>query len=456
MPSTAATIDVDTTAPRVRFDQEMAEMTTRAPSSGTRLVSRVICPHCWDRFPPEDVLWTSQHVDLVGDMLLGAEHQQRFLPSRFTPQGDAIDARNVVCHNLACPNCHLAVPRSMLESEPLFLSILGAPFSGKSYFLAAAMWKLREALSTTFGISFRDADPVANAVLAEAEQQLFLNPDSEQIFLPTDLINKTQEKGAGSMSDTISYGGHTITYPQPYIFSLQLNDRHPNAAKGWDQTLCLYDNAGEHWQPRSDTANNHVTRHLAHSRVLLYLFDPMQDRRFRDAAKKGGPELQLPGVPLGRQETILNEASSRIRRYCGLASNAKIDRPLIMVVPKLDAWGHLLTPLLEEHIPEQPWRMHPNHPVAVLRTKDIERVSVAVKRLMEQYCPETVAAAESLTSRVTYIPMSVLHQGIAKDPVTGAVGIRPGSIRPFWAEVPFLYAIQLAVPSLIARTKPIA
>lgn len=431
----------------------MAETTTQA-TSGTRLVSRVTCPHCWHRFPPEDVLWIAQHDDLMGDMLLADQHQ-RFLPSRFTPQGDAIDARDVVCHNLACPHCHLSVPRGMLESEPLFLSILGAPYSGKSYFLAAAMWKLRETLTTTFGISFRDADPVANAVLTRAEEQLFLNPDSEKVFLPGDLIAKTVEFGGGSMSDDITHNGHTVTYPRPYIFSLQLNDRHPNAARGgWDQTLCLYDNAGEHWRPGSDTPRNHITRHLAQSRVLMYLFDPMQDRRFRDAARKRGPELQLPGDFLGRQETILNEASSRIRRYCGLPNNAKIDRPLIMVVPKFDAWGHLLTPMLEGPIPEQPWGMSASHPVAVLRVNQIERVSKAMKTLMEQYCPETVAAAESLTSRVTYIPMSVLNEGIAKDPATGNTGIRPGSIRPFWTPVPFLYALQLASPTLIARTKP--
>jgi hypothetical protein len=34
----------------------------------------------------------------------------------------------------------------MLEMEPLFLSILGAPASGKSYFLTAMTWQLRQAL----------------------------------------------------------------------------------------------------------------------------------------------------------------------------------------------------------------------------------------------------------------------------------------------------------------------
>ncbi len=34
-------------------------------------------------------------------------------------------------------------PAPMMEMEPLFLSILGAPASGKSYFLTAMTWQLR-------------------------------------------------------------------------------------------------------------------------------------------------------------------------------------------------------------------------------------------------------------------------------------------------------------------------
>ena len=76
-----------------------------------RLLTQVTCPHCWETFPPEQVLWISEHVELLGDPMLGPERQQRFLPSRFTVDGDAIDAQGMTCRSLACPHCHLAVPR---------------------------------------------------------------------------------------------------------------------------------------------------------------------------------------------------------------------------------------------------------------------------------------------------------------------------------------------------------
>ena len=75
------------------------------------LRSRVTCPHCWNEFPPDRALWIAQHPDLVGDPRLGADQPQRFLPTRFNVQGAAIDSRGFACHGLACPKCHLAVPR---------------------------------------------------------------------------------------------------------------------------------------------------------------------------------------------------------------------------------------------------------------------------------------------------------------------------------------------------------
>lgn len=114
------------------------------PATSVALQARVTCPHCWHHFPPEETLWISQHPDLLGDARLGGDHQRRFLPARFTVEGDAIDAKGFPCQSLACPNCHLSVPRALLELQPLFASILGAPASGKSYFLAAMTWQLRQ------------------------------------------------------------------------------------------------------------------------------------------------------------------------------------------------------------------------------------------------------------------------------------------------------------------------
>lgn len=167
------------------------------------LLDRVTCPHCWESFPPEKVLWISEHQDLLGDPRLGPEQPQRFLPTRFNVAGEAIDARGFPCQQLACPHCHLSVPRPFLEMEPLFLSIFGAPASGKSYLLAAMSWELRRILPLDFAVSFSDADPVSNRVLNEYQESLFSNPQAAELVPLTKLIRKTEEQG--ELYDMVSY-----------------------------------------------------------------------------------------------------------------------------------------------------------------------------------------------------------------------------------------------------------
>ena len=150
--------------------------------SPLKLLPQVTCPHCWERFAPEQVLWISEHLDLLGDPFLGAESQQRFLPSRYTLEGDAVDPKGMTCRTMACPRCHLPIPRAMMEMEPLFVSILGAPASGKSYFLTAMTWQFRRTLPIRFKVGFTDADPASNRVLNDCEESLFLNPDQAEVI----------------------------------------------------------------------------------------------------------------------------------------------------------------------------------------------------------------------------------------------------------------------------------
>ncbi len=412
--------------------------------AAVKLLPQVTCPHCWEKFPPEEVLWISEHVDLLGDPLLGPERQQRFLPSRFTIDGDAIDARGMTCRTLACPKCYLPIPRAMLEVAPLFISILGAPASGKSYFLTAMTWQLRQILPLHFKVAFTDADPASNRVLNEREESLFLHSEDARLVPLGSLIRKTELQG--ELYDTVAYGQQTVSYPRPFLFAMQPREGHPGGAQAnQSRMLCLYDNAGEHFQPGQDTTTSPVTRHLAQSRAILFLFDPTQDPRFRAAcrgAETGGSTQRA--ARLSRQETILNEAVARIRRHTGLSQSSKFDRPLVMVLSKFDEWSHLL-----ERDDGEPWRTQGN-----LTGVDFERIEKRSKQLREiltQYCPETVVAAETFASDITYTAVSALGDQVESDVNTGLPGIQPKNIRPYWITVPLLYAVSRVLPALIPR-----
>ncbi|QEH31544.1 hypothetical protein OJF2_00090 [Aquisphaera giovannonii] len=429
----------------------MSTLSSRNEAATVALLPRVTCPHCWEAFAPEQVLWVSEHVDLLGDPLLGPEQQQRFLPSRFTVEGDAIDAKGMTCHSLACPRCHLGIPRAMVEAEPLFLSILGGPASGKSFFLTAMTWQLRRLLPQGFGIAFTDADPAANLALNDCEESLFLNPREDDPVPLGSLIRKTELQG--ELYDTVGYGQQVVSYPRPFLFALQPQAGHPVAGKdpaaaaGLSRILCLYDNAGEHFQPGQDRASSPVTRHLAHARGLLFLFDPTQDRRFRAACRN----RDLGAVAsrdnrLSRQETLLTEAAVRIRKHGGLAHNARYDRPTVVILSKFDEWSHLLGAEAED-----PYRKAAG--AMGVDVDEIEALSARLREILRQYSPETVAAAEAFATNVTYIAVSALGSRTDADRETGLLTIRPADIRPHWVTVPLLYILCRVLPGLVPRLK---
>ncbi|WP_437206314.1 hypothetical protein [Planctomicrobium sp. SH664] len=422
-------------------------------------LERVTCPHCWETFPPERILWIAEHGDLLGDPMLGQQDQQRFLPTRFNVAGEALDARGFPCHALACPKCHLPVPRPMVELEPLFLSILGAPASGKSYFLASMTWQLRQTLSAAFAVSFSDADPALNQNLNDYEESLFLNPRANELCSLASLIRKTEEQG--ELYDTVSYGAQTVSYPRPFLFSMQPQSDHPNGAKAEQlgRVVCLYDNAGESFQPGKDAISSPVTRHMAHSRALLFVFDPTQDARFRNDMELGEKKFRQHDVQhrLTRQEPILQEAAARIRRYAKLRQTEKHHRPLIVVLTKYDMWSHLLTPLIGEEDSSEPWK-----PVGVgangsglnaLDVTRIERYSGFCRRLMQKACPDIVAAAESFAKEVIYLPASAVGWCTRAARTDGQLYMRPAEAKPFWVTVPFLYALYRCHPGLIPTLK---
>lgn len=425
------------------------------------LLDRVTCPHCWEHFAPEKVLWVSEHSELLGDPVLGRDQAQRFLPTRFNVDGDALDAKQFPCSGLACPRCHLGIPRPLLEMEPLFMSIFGAPASGKSYLLAAMTWQLRQVLGPNFLMSFSDADPVLNQHLNDYEESLFLNPRAQELFPLADLIRKTEEQG--ELYDTVTYGTQSVSYPRPFLFAMQPEEGHPNYAKAsrLSRVVCLYDNAGESFQPGKDAVGSPVTRHMAHSRVLYFVFDPTQDNRFRQRMTQGENTSASAGgmLKVSRQEPILQEAIARIRRYAKLRQTEKHNRPLIVILTKYDAWSHLLDAMLGEDTYGEPWRPVPAAspdapPLHALDVARIERYSQMARSLLSRTCPEIVAAAESFAREVVYLPVSAVGWSTQVNQSNGLVSIRPADTRPFWVTVPYLYALYRWTPGLIPGLKP--
>lgn len=406
------------------------------------ILPKVTCPHCWLAFEPQEVLWVAQHAELVGDPVLGPEAAARFLPSRFNAAGEALDSRDMPCQVLACPKCHLIIPRALIETPPMFVSMIGAPASGKSHLLASMTWQLRRVLRERFSIVFNDADALSNLSIQRYEETLFVSGDADRLVS----IRKTELQG--ELYDQIRLGQQIVSLPRPFLFTLRPQPKpEPKSSSNGNSTvaddrlrvMCLYDNAGEHFQPGMDSASAPGTQHMARSKALIFLFDPTQNPQFREHCRTFSTDPQLYGAARTlRQETILTEAASRVRRYTGLSPQRKHDRPLLIVVSKADIWGKLLDANLET----EPLLADPAYPgtnLALVDLARVNRVSAAVRALLMKFTPEVVAAAEDFCRTIIYIPSSALGRGPELQQETGMLGIRPRDIRPKWAAAPMLY-----------------
>lgn len=406
------------------------------------------CPNCWHQFEPHETLWVATHVSLRGDIRLGPDAYRRFLPSRFSPGGGALDERGEECTDIACPKCHLPVPWVCLELQPWFVSVIGTPASGKTYFLAAMTHTLSRRLLSPFQITVTDSDARTNQAVARYGAALFAHPDPDELVPLGRLIEKTKEQG--DLYNVVLYGDDRVQYPQPFLFTLGPGTGHPLADKpgGAARVLCLYDNAGESFLVGKDSPASPVARHLAQSELLLFLFDPTQHAPFqrRLVARKLAVASDLRGGSGGDpQHLILTETANRVRRFAKLRDAEKHEHPLVVVVTKKDLWA----PLVPELLSKEPVYAPTPKRGAALNLDLLEGQSAAIRNLLLELNPEVVAAAESFAATVLYVGVSALGTIPEWDEASKQWAVRPAAIDPDGVELPILYGLHRSSPKLV-------
>lgn len=405
--------------------------------SAYRGSARIICPHCWISFPLEEICYISRHLDLLGDPILGADAQQRFLPMRFSPRGLALDANGMECPEMACPHCHLKIPESMIDLPTSFFSIVGAPASGKSYFLTSMIWQIRKVLPQWFDFTIADTDATFNSVLNNYEKILFLNNDPDDyVALP-----KTELHGT-DFSNQILLDGISVDLPRPFIFNLSPMNTHPDydLRRGeLERNIVFYDNAGEHFEPGRDSITNLATIHLVHSDGILFLYDPLRDARMMRECSAADPQISRGGVG-ENQLALFHEMTGRIRKYAGLKATEKYGKPLLMVIPKYDAWQQSF----DLDLPAREFLLFDEKTMSYkLDMQTICSVSYQLRKRLLEISPEVVAAAEAFSRQVYFIPVSALGRIPEYDEKREMIGIKPDHLKPIWAEVPFLLLLHL-------------
>jgi hypothetical protein len=335
----------------------------------------------------------------------------------------------LACTDLACPHCRRQLPPGYLDMPHRILSLIGAPSSGTSYYLAVLTRELQERLPKDFGLAFKDGDPSGNMLLNQMRNTLFSAATPEEA-----LLGKTALEGA--TYEKLPRLGRLVSLPRPFIYALS----RPGARKQ-ETSLILYDNAGEHFEPGVDIHDSPGAMHVATSAGLIFLFDPTANARFK--ARLIGvedPQLSLKGR-VDQQDSILAEMETRIKRVMGLAHDQRIATPLAFVVGKCDTWSRLLSSPLE-----------PVTTPTGLDLAAIERNSQRVRAVLLDLCPGLVASAESLAEEIRYFAATSFGHNpvvIQQGPNKGRIAPDPQRLAPAHVEEPVYWLLHRASPELL-------
>ena len=372
-----------------------------------------MCPYCRTVSDLEDVLSVSTSPSQLGDSVLGPYEQARFLPSRFTSNGMAIDADGGVCTDIACPRCHMSLPSAILETPQMVMSVVGAAGAGKSVFLASAIWQCRQLLRRKFGVTFRDLDPVANQWINDYEERLFFQEDSESF----QKIDKT-EMNSSVVSRSVTLNGAKTLLPLPSFFQIRFRNEE-------EQSLVVYDSAGEHFRAGADTSSSLVTLNMLGADVLFFLFDPSADPRFSPYLNRGKGTAKNHAQ---RQDTLLAEMAARIRRHLGFRGESRLTRPLLFGISKAD--------LLRDRIPLDADLYRPlGDGTSALDFDALRELSKTTESFMDEVAPEVVATAHDIAEEVWFVPFSALGHNPMKE------GVRPIDIKPVHSELPVVFTL---------------
>jgi hypothetical protein len=382
-----------------------------------------VCPYCWYHFEEADLLFIAENENLMNDPVAGNGEMLRFSPRYFTPDGKAIDPRGTVCENRACPRCHQRIPAPYLEYKPLFISIVGAPGSGKTNFLPCATRRLGERM-WDLGANFAGADSELNSWVLAYESLFFDSPPDIAVRIPKtepDDINHYRNVRTKEMS---------MRLPVPCMFTM-LGDT-------MQRTLVMHDNAGEHFEQGLDSVAAPVTRHLVLAEAIFFMFDPTLDVGFQTAYADKSEDPQMRQLKTRNQVTLFATAIQTIQRVLGLPSR-RYDRPVVVLISKADALGDDMTPLLSQ----EPLRWSEEQNRYEVDLGMIMNTSFACREMIAAHSPVTVSTVESLASDVVFMPVSALGctPFQKKDDPSGDTYVRPRDVNPRWVLTPFVYVL---------------
>lgn len=396
-----------------------------------------LCPSCWLRFNTGDVMSIASHPSLMGDAVLGPDAMKRFHAKRFNTKGQAIDEKGMPCTQLACPHCRHKLPPRFLEIETLIFSIIGAPASGKSYYLASFIHEMAYVGSKGFNLAWRDADPTGNAQLNEVSNRLFSSATPQQAYL-----TKTDLEGA--LYEEFHRRGRMVKLPKPFVYNLSV----PNSTLP-PVSVVFYDNAGEHFEPGRSSDDSPGAMHVSVASGIIFLFDPTTSKSFRQIiTQKDDPQLKTDAHRIDQQTQIMAETEARIAELLNHRAGELLDTPFSVLIGKCDLW--------ESYLSTPEGGGEPLLPVSEngkIIQANVKANSDRLRALMMSLEPSICTTAESISSNVRYFAVSQLGAPpiTFEDAASGVtrIGPDPARIAPRHMCDPTLWMLSELMPGYV-------
>ena len=329
------------------------------------------------------------------------------------------------------------MPAGFGEFKQYIYSIVGAPSSGKSYYLSVLIKQLKRFLFHKFEISFIDQDPEYNIQINEVIQTLFSARSAVE-----GRIIKTDMRGGNYKS--VNRNGKEVDLPKPSIFNISQTN-----VENTDSSIVFYDNAGEHFLPSHSGAEEFQILHVAKASCLFFLYDPLVNIDIRhDLSNIESDQLKRKS-DLDQQPSILAQMNVKISRVLGKPTSEKLKTPLAILIGKCDIWHSL--------VPNWGKIADPIGNKNVLHQTVIDSNSNIIRDFMNEYAPDIVATAERISLDVRYFPFSSFgHKpkeykfvDQKEDIEVTDIAPDPSRIKPYMIEIPTVWALSKTIPDLI-------
>ncbi|GGD59352.1 TRAFAC clade GTPase domain-containing protein [Paenibacillus nasutitermitis] len=290
----------------------------------------IVCPYCFSKFTPEDVVFRAAHSrEDDEDYALGEDEELNKYRERFgldsvhdmeavlRPQDVPEEHRIYSDHVLIgindrygeltrrrlCPRCHNELPVTAGKVPSNIISIIGASQVGKSVYMTALIHTLQNTTANHF-------DAACMPLNAEISRKFRTNYE-EPLFERGDLLASTQKE----------------KMQEPFIFQFVFKDVTKPPL-----TLVFFDVAGE-GMVEQDYLGLHG-QHIKNSAGILLMVDPLQIRSIREKIRMNLGDK--PGEWVSQYDEPRDVVLTMFGDFIAYQENNKTDIPTAVVLTKSD------------------------------------------------------------------------------------------------------------------------